>query len=48
MTGILQDKGNSPPFANRGSNANDRVRVNATIIRGAPDGWFKPGNGKKE
>jgi len=28
--------------------AEGRIKVDAKIIQGAPDGWFKPGNGKLE
>jgi formylglycine-generating enzyme required for sulfatase activity len=36
-----------PPPVDR-YRAEGRIRVDATIIHGAPDGWFLPGNGKIE
>lgn len=34
--------------AERGRSADGRIMVNAAIVEGAPDGWFKPGAGKTE
>jgi formylglycine-generating enzyme required for sulfatase activity len=37
----------SPSTAKRNS-TEGRIKVDAKIIHGAPDGWFKPGNGETE
>lgn len=42
------EPGAPPPRPSFGHDAEGRIKVDARIVHGAPEGWFKPGAGKTE
>ena len=50
LAGLLQQPIPAPVPASSDDlyRAKGRIKVDATIVHGAPDGWFLPGNGKAE